>query len=171
VSSAALVRDARKMNDDEGRMPGPRGLTEGEKDMLASVFAGYIDYDAAAIFARKWQFFQPKHTTMAPDGNMYWNPADYLEDFSLATVPLEKRAWFVHEGAHLYQHYHLRWNVIVRGAIDRRYGYKLVAGKKFDKYGLEQMGSIAADYFTLLHQGCIKPPYVLSDFLDALPLT
>jgi hypothetical protein len=148
-----------------------RGLTEGEKALLASVFASHIDYKAARVFGRKWQFFQPDNTAMTPNGNIYFPPAHYVADFSLATVPLSKRAWFVHEGAHLYQFYGLRWNVIARGILDRNYDYELVAGKKLSHYGLEQMGSIAADYYTLLNHGAIKGKYALADYAGLLPLT
>jgi hypothetical protein len=107
---------------------------------------------------------------MAPNGNIYFPPAHHLADFSLLAVPLAARAWFVHEGAHLYQFYGLGWNVIARGIVSRRYSYKLAPGKPFARYGLEQMGSIAADYYTLTQHGSIKPAYALADFADILPL-
>ena len=122
------------------------------------------------MFGRKWQFFQPDNTAMTPNGNIYFPPAHYIADFSLASVPLNKRAWFVHEAAHLYQFYGLGWNVIARGIIDRNYSYELVKGKKLKAYGLEQMGSIAADYYVLLNHGTIKNTYSVTDFADALPL-
>lgn len=147
-----------------------RTLTEGERALLRSIFADNIDYEAARVYGRKWQFFQPRHTAMAPNGHVYFPPAHYLPDYSLLALPLATRAWFVHEGAHLYQHYGLGWNVIVRGMVSRRYSYKLTAGKPFARYGLEQMGSIAADYYTLTQGGTIKPPYSLVDFAGTLPL-
>jgi hypothetical protein len=151
--------------------PEGRALTQGERTLLRSLFADHIDYERARIFGRKWRFFQPRHVAMAPNGNVYFPPEHYLADFSLASVPLSARAWFVHEGAHLYQFYGLGWNVIVRGALSRRYSYTLRQGKPFKRYGLEQMGSIAADYYTLTQRGAIKPAYALADFADALPLT
>jgi hypothetical protein len=147
-----------------------RSLTEGERTLLRSVFADHIDYDVARIYGRKWRFFQPRHTAMAPNGNVYFPPAHYLPDYSLLAIPLSVRAWFVHEGAHLYQFYGLGWNVIARGIVSRRYSYKLREGKPFARYGLEQMGSIAADYYTLTQYGSIKPPYTLADFSGTLPL-
>ncbi|MEW6221691.1 MAG: hypothetical protein AB1634_19460, partial [Thermodesulfobacteriota bacterium] len=38
---------------------------------------------------------------MAPDGNIYFHPADYLDDFSQGT--LGERAWFIHESTHVWQ--------------------------------------------------------------------
>jgi hypothetical protein len=75
-----------------------RGLTEGEKALLKSVFAEHIDYQATKVYDRKWQFFQPDDTAMTPNGNIYFPPAHHVADFSLAALPLHKRAWFVHEG-------------------------------------------------------------------------
>ena len=138
--------------------------------MLRELFADHIDYDRARVFARKWQFFQPKHIAMAPNGNVYFPPPHHLDDFSLLDVPLHKRAWFVHEGAHLYQYYGLRWNVIARGIVQRRYRYRLTPGKPFHAYGLEQMGSIAADYYTLTQGGRIDNGHTLIDFTGVLPL-
>jgi hypothetical protein len=147
-----------------------RPLTEGERTLLISVFARHIDYDAVRIHGRKWMFFQPRHVAMAPNGHVYFPPAHFLADYSLPALPLRTRAWFVHEGAHLYQHYGLRWNVIVRGALSRRYSYRLTPGKPFHAYGLEQMGSIAADYYVLTQGGHVDNGQTLPDFAGVLPL-
>ncbi len=104
---------------------------------------------------------------MTPDGRIYFPPKHYLDDFS--TAPLAIRAWFVHEGAHLYQFYSLGWNIKLRGAVDRNYDYLLDPRKKFQQYGLEQQGSIAQDYYTLRNGGTISKPYNLSDFATTLP--
>jgi hypothetical protein len=147
-----------------------RPLTPGERMLLGSLFADTIDYERARVFARKWQFFQPRHIAMAPNGNIYFPPPYHHDDFSLASLPLHTRAWFVHEGAHLYQYYGLKWNVIARGIVSRRYSYRLTPGKKLHQYGLEQMGSIAADYYVLREGGRIRRDYCLADFADVLPL-
>jgi hypothetical protein len=151
-------------------MAGGRGLTGGEQAMLQSVFASHIDYPSVQVYGRKWQFFQPDDTAMTPNGNIYFPPGHYLADYSLSSVPLGTRAWFVHEGAHLYQFYGLKWNVIARGMFSRDYSYELVKGKKLQEYGLEQMGSIAADYYVLVNHGTIKKKDALADYASALPL-
>jgi hypothetical protein len=138
--------------------------------LLRSLFAEHIDYARVRIFGRKWQFFQPRHVAMAPNGHVYFPPAHFLPDYSLPELELHTRAWFVHEGAHLYQHYGLKWNVIVRGALSRRYSYTLKPGKPYHHYGLEQMGSIAADFYVLCQGGRIDAPHSLVDFCDVLPL-
>ena len=147
-----------------------RPFTDGERALLRSVFADHIDYERARVFARKWQFFQPRHVAMAPNGHIYFPPPYCCEDFSLTELPLRTRAWFVHEGAHLYQHYTLKWNVMVRGAIDRRYSYRLTPGKRFHEYGLEQMGSMAADYYVLREGGVVESGVRIEQFAGVLPL-
>ncbi|HEX6241632.1 MAG TPA: hypothetical protein VFZ61_12080 [Polyangiales bacterium] len=148
-----------------------RPLTQGEVALLRSVFADHIDYERVRVFARKWQFFQPRHIAMAPNGHVYFPPPHCEPDFSLESLPLRTRAWFVHEGAHLYQHYGLKWNVILRGAIDRRYTYRLKPGKRFHEYGLEQMGSIAADYYMTREGGVAASGAPFETFEGVLPLT
>lgn len=61
--------------------------------------------------------------------------------------------------------------MIARGMFSRDYSYDLVKGKKLKDYGLEQMGSIAADFYTLPNHGTITKTYALADYADALPLT
>jgi hypothetical protein len=145
-----------------------RGLTDDERDMLRSVYGSGITYSAVKIHNEKWHFFQPDDTAMTPNGQMYWPPAHYKADFSKEALDI--RAWFVHEGAHLYQHYGLHWNVIARGIVSRNYNYTLVASKAYSAYGLEEMGDIASDFYTLRHHGSIAPrTYVLSDYATLLP--
>ena len=147
-----------------------RGLTAGEITMLRSVFGASITYASVRVHNFKWAFFQPANTAMTPNGQIYFPAEHYVADFSSTT--LSKRAWFVHEGAHLYQHYGLRWNVVVRGAVDRNYSYTLSPTKKsLSDYGLEEMGDICADYYTLVQRGAIVKPYKLADFATLLPIT
>jgi hypothetical protein len=149
-----------------------RKLTQGEIDMLKGVFGSGIDYDKARVNNFKWIFLQPDGTTMTPNGQMYWNPGDYLPDFSLPSVPLSTRAWFVHEGMHLYQYYGLHWNVEARGIFSRNYNYTLdpAKKKKLTDYGLEEMGDIASDYYTLKQGGAITKHYSLPDYAALLPI-
>ena len=146
-----------------------RVLTGGETAMLSRVFGKGIAYASVRVHNFKRFFFQPDNTAMTPNGEIYFPEKHYLADFSAA--PLSKRAWFVHEGAHLYQHYGLGWNVYVRGATDRNYSYTLDATKtKLSDYGLEQMGDIAQDYYTLTQGGAISLPYTLANYAALLPI-
>lgn len=144
-----------------------RDLTQGEIEILKSVFANTIPYQDVKIRNYKAYFFQPDDTAMTPDGKIYFPAKHYLTDFS--TAPLHIRAWLVHEGAHLFQYYSLGWNIKIRGIADRNYDYTLDPRKKFQQYGLEQQGSIAQDFYTLRNGGRISRPYNLSDFATVLP--
>ena len=147
-----------------------RVLTSGETTLLRSVYGSGIDYQRVRIHDEKWAFFQPSDTAMTPNGEMYWPPAHYEADFS--TASLFKRAWFVHEGAHLYQYYGLHWSVIARGMVDRNYNYTLDPAKtRLRDYGLEEMGDIASDYYTLRVGGSISPrTYALANYAALLPI-
>src|SRR5581483_11280174 len=125
-----------------------RGLTSGEETLLRSIYGSGITYSSVKIHDEKWMMFQPDDTAMTPNGEMYWPPAHYESDFS--TASLSKRAWFVHEGAHLYQYYGLHWSVKLPGIYDRNYDYHLDPSKhRHAEYGLEEMGDIGSDYYTL----------------------
>jgi hypothetical protein len=146
-----------------------RLLTTGETNMLKAVFGSGITYGSVRVHNFKWAFFQPDDTAMTPNGEVYFPEKHYVADFS--SQGLSKRTWFVHEGAHLYQHYGLKWNVTLRGAFDRNYNYKLDPKKtKLSDYGLEEMGDIAGDYYTLKNGGSIQRPYKLSDYSKLLPI-
>lgn len=146
-----------------------RGLTSGEVALLESVYGTGITYDKVKVHNYKAYFFQPDDTAMTPDGEIYFPSKHYHDDFS--TADLSYRAWFVHEGAHLYQFYALKWNVKLRGIGDRKYKYMLVPNKKFSEYRLEQQGDIAQDYYILRSGGVITKPYQLSDYEAILPLS
>ncbi len=146
-----------------------RVLTLGETSMLKSVFGGGITYTAVKVHNHRFIFFQPGDTAMTPNGQIYFPEAHYLADFS--TASLGDRAWFIHEGAHLYQHYGLGWNLIARAPFDREYSYTLDPKKtQLKEYGLEQMGAIAQDYYTLKNGGSISKAYKLADYAGLLPI-
>jgi hypothetical protein len=147
-----------------------RSLTPGETTLLRSVYGSGITYSSVRIHDYKWFPFQPDDTAMTPNGEMYWPAAHYMADFSVGSM--SKRAWFVHEGAHLYKYYGLHWSVTLRGIVDRNYDYRLDPAKtRLRDYGLEEMGDIASDYYTLRSGGSISPrTYVASDYSALLPI-
>ena len=135
-----------KANQKTLRVGQSRPMTEGEIAMAQEVFGGDVDYSKVKVFNRKFQFFQQRGVAMAPDGNIYFHPADYMDDFSASTMG--NRAWFMHEMTHIWQR---QQGVNVYAAmLDRRYDYRpLAPGKGFQSYGIEQQADIVRDYFLL----------------------
>jgi hypothetical protein len=107
-----------------------RPLTEGERNMAASIFGSAILYDAVTVKRRKWFPFQPRETLMAPTGHVHVHPASSLwsDDFSQERLGLQ--ALFLHELTHVMRHPFCR------------YSYEFVPGRPFERYGLEQQGEI-----------------------------
>lgn len=127
--------------------PDHRPLTEGEMDMLRSVYGVRIPLNKVKVEPHRWMWPFPQNRSMAPNGNMYFPGAEYVDDFSDSSVDIVQRSVFVHEGTHIYQWYVLHQIVWLRGPFQRTYEYNLVPGKAWQKYGLEQMGMIAQDYW------------------------
>ena len=130
-----------------------RKLTEGEVALARTVYKGEINYALPRIHNVKWQFFQPDDRAMAPNGNIYYAPADpsYHTDFSASGVSLHHRATFVHELGHVWQHQH-GTSVIMRGIFQRDYDYlPMTASSRFGRYGIEEQAQIFRDYFYILN--------------------
>lgn len=130
---------------------GSRPLTKGEIAMSKDVFGDDIDYSVPRVFRRTYApVGQRRGVAVAPNGNIYFHPSDYVEDFSAQGV--SGRAWFMHEMTHVWQHQQ-GVSVALRGIFNRRYEYlPLQPGKAFRRYGIEQQGDIVRDYY-LLRQG------------------
>ena len=118
-----------------------RPLTVGEVALARSVFGDSIRLDGVHLKTAWWVL---KSYAVSPNGNIYFNPADWVTDFSAAS--LGKQSWLIHELTHVWQ---LQQGLkVVRGAlIDRRYNYVLRTGKPFFKYGIEQQARMVQDYF------------------------
>ena len=82
---------------------GERRLTEGEIALARSVFGDAIDYGKVTIRRRKFFPLQPRQTTMAPRGHLYFHPLGdvYSDDFS--AEPVLKAGLFIHELTHVWQ--------------------------------------------------------------------
>ena len=124
-----------------------RKLTAGEIKLAHSVFGDSLRLDYVQLKTAWWVL---KHYAVSPNGNIYFHPIDWLEDFS--QVALGKQSWLIHELTHVWQ---LQQGLkVVRGAlIDRRYDYVLEVGKPFFKYGIEQQARMVQDYFVRRQRG------------------
>lgn len=148
-----------------------RAMTQGELNEIRWMFGTTAGISRARIVPRNFWAPFPNRRAMTPDGNIYFHGSDYREDFGLPSVPLGARALFMHESTHLYQHYVLGYHLMVSAPFDRNYEYTLETGKKLRDYGIEQMGSIVEDFYTLRHGGSLgTKPWTLADFASAVPV-
>jgi hypothetical protein len=125
-----------------------RSLTPGEIALARSIFGECVDYSAVRLFRRKWWPLQPKNVAMAPTGSIHFHPRGELwsEDFS--TEPLGAQAFFIHEMTHV-------WQAQTRGRLYLplmrhpfcSYRYRIVQGRPFGRYGLEQQAEIVRHIF------------------------
>ena len=124
-----------------GRVSRCRPLAANEQVLVHSVFGNHIDVLLPRICVSGWILHG---YAMSPNGNIYFNKADFKEDFSTAT--LGTQSWFIHEMTHVWQ-VQQGMQVLRRAVLDRRYQYVLQAGKQFLDYGVEQQAQMVQDYF------------------------
>ena len=124
-----------------------RSLTAGEIAIARSVFGDSIRLDEVQLKTAWWVL---KNYAVSPNGNIYFNPNDWITDFS--NFSINKQSWLIHELTHVWQlQYGLK---VVRGAlINRHYNYVLKSGKSFFKYGIEQQARMVQDYFIRRQRG------------------
>ncbi|MEQ9662890.1 MAG: vgr related protein [Parasphingopyxis sp.] len=128
-----------------------RPLTNGERNLAASIFGNAIDYERVKLHRKKWFPFQPVKTLMAPTGGIWFHPKGpfWREDF--ADAPLRLQGLFLHEMTHVWQWQQGIFLPIRRHAFCR-YGYALKPGQPLAKYGIEQQAEIVRHTF-LLREG------------------
>ncbi|WP_332877881.1 DUF2345 domain-containing protein [Massilia sp. S19_KUP03_FR1] len=130
-----------------------RGLTPGEIAEAQSIFFDSIDYSKVKIHNGEYLWFglQPDDTAMTPNGEMYFNPKEFLPDFS---TTIRDTLWFMHEMVHVWQ-YQLGYWVRFRGAIriGLDYRYTLDERKNLSSYNMEAQGNILADYWAIKKLG------------------
>ena len=132
--------------------PDTRALTRDEVALARRVFGDAIAYDAVELRNRRWAFFQPRQTVMAPTGHIHFNPRGdlYCDDF--CAVPSSRQGLLIHELTHV-------WQVQTRGRLYLvthrhpfcRYAYTLKPGWPLARYGIEQQAEIVRHYFLLLN--------------------
>jgi hypothetical protein len=136
-----------------------RPLTPVETELSRSIFGDAIDYSQVRLIRRKWWPFQPRGVTMAPCGNIHFHPAGaaWSDDFS--REPLHLQGLFIHEMTHV-------WQSQTRGRFYLplmrhpfcRYRYRIVPGRPFDRYGLEQQAEIVRHVFLGRCGAWVNPP-------------
>lgn len=138
-----------------------RSLTPDEVALARGVFGAAIDYGRVRVHARKWWPFQPRGVTMAPDGDLWFHPEGGLFCADFCESPLHIQGHFIHEMTHVWQAQRSgRWWLPLMRHPFCRYGYDVVPGKPFERYGIEQQAEIVRHLF-LMRSGLSvtnKPP-------------
>jgi hypothetical protein len=149
-----------------------RPLTPAEVELARSMFGEAIHYAQVGMIRRKWWPLHPKNAAMAPTGNIYFHPKSTLWSEDFAAEPLHLQGLFIHEMTHV-------WQTQQRGKFYLplmrhpfcRYSYELVAGKPFERYGLEQQAEIVRHTFMLRHGYPLKQAAVKDAMEALLPFT
>lgn len=143
-----------------------RSLTSGEVELARSIFGHAIDYPKVRLFCGKWWPFHPRRAAMAPMGDIWFHPdgGGWSEDFS--SEPLSQQAFFIHEMTHVWQTQRAgRFYLMLMRHPFCRYDYRLIPGKPFDSYGIEQQAEIVRHRF-LADRGF---PATMDPPIDLLP--
>ena len=140
-------------------------MTSGEIELARTLFGDAIDYGRVSLVRRKWWPFQPPGIVMAPSGNIHFHPDSRLwsEDFSNESLPLQ--GLFIHEMTHVWQaQTRGRWYLPLMRHPFCRYSYRLIDGRPFGRYGLEQQAEMVRHQF-LAQQGHRNMALIPPDFL------
>lgn len=149
---------------------GARGLTDGEKALVRSVFGTAVDTSKVTIRRRRWFPLQPANTVMAPCGHIHF-PVDhflYCDDFTFASMTA--KALFIHEMTHVWQAQKRGkyWLVLMRHPFCR-YDYAIRPGLPLDRYGIEQQAEIVSHTFLLREGYPLRGAPALSQLESILP--
>ena len=142
-----IGRSIAPLKTEEGKS---RGLTEGEISEAKKIFFDSIDYAKVKIHNGEYLWFglQPDDTAMTPNGEIYFNPKHFVEDFSKKEQ--EALIWFIHEMVHVWQHqlgYPVKWRGAIRLELD--YRYTLDESKTLADFNMEAQGNVLADFWAL----------------------
>ena len=146
----------------------PRPLTSDETTLAASVFGDAIDYAQVRIAQKKWAFFQPRETVMAPTGCIHFHPKGtlYCEDFACAHA--DAQGLFIHEMTHVWQHQHGICLPLARHPFCR-YSYSIKPGWPLKRYGIEQQAEIVRHAFLLRKKRIVPGAPELHTYETILP--
>jgi len=143
-------------------------LTQAEIALAKSIFGNAIDYTSVRLHNRKWAFFQPRNTVMAPDGHVWFHPKGdaYCDDF--CTGPVDAQGLFLHEMTHVWQRQKGIYLPLRRHPFCR-YGYIIRPGQPFEKYGLEQQAELVRHAFLIRERRAVPGAPPLSQIRSILP--
>lgn len=124
-----------------------RPLSIGERQIAQSVFGNNLELDNIQLKTAWWVL---KGYAVSPNGNIYFHPDDFCQDFS--DKPLHIRAWLVHELTHVWQ-IQQGIKVVQKAVLNRKYRYQFQQGKSFFSYGVEQQARMVEEYYLHREQG------------------
>jgi len=133
-------------------MDGLRRLTNNEIKMLEELYGPFLRYNEIWIHNASYLplNIQFDNYTMTPNGEMYFMPDNYRQDYSYADDDLQYV--FIHESVHIWQYQ--------RGMHVRLYGlYSLFSDYSYSLHGvltdysMEQQAVIIADYWAIKKKG------------------
>ena len=136
-----------------------RPLTSGEVAMCKLIFKDSINYSLVRVHNHEYLplGLQDDNIAMTPNGELYFNPSKFQEDFSSVEDDGNK-IWFMHEMVHVWQ-FQLNYKVIWRGlkfAMSGAYNDKRTyeydnpedANKKaLSDFNMEQQGELISHYY------------------------
>ncbi|PZU08382.1 MAG: vgr related protein [Sphingobium sp.] len=149
-----------------------RPLTQGEAALARTMFGNAIDYGKVRVHNRRWWPLQPRGVTMAPDGDLWFHPEGGLFCADFCATPLSHQAHFIHEMTHVWQAQRSgKWWLPLMRHPFCRYGYAVMPGKPFDRYGIEQQAEIVRHAFLLRNGQSVagKPGRAVYDALLPFP--
>jgi hypothetical protein len=145
-----------------------RPLTTGEIALARSVFGDAIDYAPVRIAHSKWWLFQPREILMSPCGHVHVHPASSLWREDYAAEPIALQGLLMHELTHVLQAQERgRWYLPLMRHPFCRYRYRVVPGRPFDRYGIEQQGEIVRHLF-FARRNCAVPGMPGRDELERI---
>lgn len=131
-------------------------MTLGEIALARAVFGSTIEYNKVGIHCDSYLPFglQDERVAMAPNGELYFRPRLYQDDFSQSVFNLQHT--FIHEMSHVWQRAH-GMCVIMRGMVSWMASYRYTLdGRLLSEYPMEQQAQIIANNFTLQTHGYIE---------------
>ncbi len=134
------------MNPHDDALPQQRRLTAAETALAASVFGTALDTSRITVRRAKWWALHPWWVTMAPDGHIWCHPNGFSWRTDFAAEPPGLQAHFIHELVHVWQ-VQVGGHLALRRPPMARYGYNIVPGKPFARYGIEQQACIVEHAF------------------------
>jgi hypothetical protein len=149
-----------------------RSLTEGERDLAASIFGTAIDYGAIRLNRRRWFPFQPRNVIMAPDGQIWVHPKGHLWSEDYSREPIALQGLLIHEMTHVWQAQKRgRWYLPLMRHPFCRYRYEHVPGRPLERYGLEQQAEIVRHIFLMRLGHAAAAPAPLATLETLLPFS